>query len=98
MLYAGPVGPTALHAHHAFQIIVGGPVVLRDATGTTARLDGAVLPPHVEHAVVEGGLAVLVYVVKQVAAHTTEAHRAAATAAVRRLLPDFRRAADDPTE
>ena len=37
-------------------------------------------------------LAVLVDLVKQVAAHTTTAHRDAATAAVRRLMPDFRRA------
>jgi uncharacterized membrane protein YkvA (DUF1232 family) len=35
-------------------------------------------------------LAVLVYLVKQVVTHTTSAHREAATAAVRKLMPEFR--------
>lgn len=53
LTYAGAVGPTAAHAHHAFQVIVGvsGPLALADGHGQTVEARAAVIPPDTLHAV-----------------------------------------------
>jgi uncharacterized membrane protein YkvA (DUF1232 family) len=101
---AGKVGGELLHkAHLLYQVLKDQATPM----ATKAKILGAlgyfiapvdVIPDFIPVAGFADDLAVLVYVLKQVAAQTTEAHRAAATAAVRRLMPDFRRASDDPTE
>ena len=64
MLYAGPVGPTAAHAHHAFQLVAtrAGEMTLRSGS-QEAACDVAVVPSDVEHAVTIGCVsAVMLYV------------------------------------
>jgi AraC-like DNA-binding protein len=52
LLYCGPIGPTALHAHHAFQIVVhGGTPCMRDAAGDPIFGPVAVVDPDRPHAV-----------------------------------------------
>lgn len=52
LLYCGPIGPTAMHAHHAFQIVVhGGTPCLRDERGEAIHGPVAVLDPDRSHAV-----------------------------------------------
>lgn len=66
MLYAGPVRPTAVHAHHAFQIVLAlqGTVTLRGPEGIdAAECDVAVVPSDAAHAIVVGcSSAVMLYV------------------------------------
>lgn len=65
MLYVGPVGPTALHAHHAFQVMrtLAGRLQLRDTSGATIEEDAAVVPPDQEHAFTgPAAAAILLYV------------------------------------
>ncbi len=52
LLYAGPAGTTALHAHHAFQLLVAldGTVALRDEEGVPMQARVAVIPPDAPHA------------------------------------------------
>lgn len=55
LLYCGPIGPTALHAHHAFQIVVhGGTPCMRDAAGDAIHGPVAVVDPDRPHAVHSG--------------------------------------------
>lgn len=66
MLYVGPVGPTTLHGHHAFQLVLtrAGPMTLRGHDETSAvACEGAVVPSDAAHAVVVGcRSAVMLYV------------------------------------
>lgn len=65
MLYVGPVRPTALHAHHAFQVMrtLTGRLQLRDTDGAIIEEDGAVVPPDQEHAFIgPAAAAILLYV------------------------------------
>lgn len=65
MIYVGPVAPTALHAHHAFQVMraVEGRLRLRDAPGATIEVTGAIVPPDQEHAFIgPASSAILLYV------------------------------------
>lgn len=99
---AGKVGGELLHkAHLLYQVLKDEATPL----ATKAKIVGALgyfiapidaVPDFIPGVGFADDLAVLVYVVKQVVAHTTEVHRDAATAAVRRLMPGFRRHADDP--
>jgi uncharacterized membrane protein YkvA (DUF1232 family) len=98
---AGKVGGELLHkAHLLYQVLKDEATPL----ATKAKILGALgyfiapidaVPDFIPVAGFADDLAVLVYVLRQVAAHTTEAHRFAATAAVRRLMPGFRRGSDD---
>ncbi|GHG87862.1 putative transcriptional regulator, AraC family protein [Comamonas sp. KCTC 72670] len=58
-MYAGPLAPTDPHAHPTFQVLcsLGEPVRLRDSLRREVECHAAVVPPDVEHAVVQGGLA-----------------------------------------
>ena len=62
LLYAGPVAPTTLHAHHALQIVVAvdDAVTLRDASGRTLPCRTAIVPPRAAHAIAAGALSALV--------------------------------------
>ena len=53
MLYAGPVGPTSMHAHHAVQVVVslGEPIGLRASDGSAGRCVAALIPPDQPHAI-----------------------------------------------
>lgn len=53
MLYAGPVGPTSMHAHHAVQVVVslGEPIALRCIDGSTGSCFAALIPPDQPHAI-----------------------------------------------
>lgn len=54
LLYAGPIGPTESHAHHAFQLVVSRsqPVVLAGgAPFEPVSTTTAVIPPDVEHSI-----------------------------------------------
>jgi AraC-like DNA-binding protein len=55
LAYAGPLGPTDLHSHHAVQVALGleGPVCLRDSEGRAEQGEAAVVPRDVAHAIVE---------------------------------------------
>lgn len=100
---AGRVGGELLfQAHLLYQMLKDGATPL----ATKAKILGAlgyfiapvdVVPDFIPVAGFADDLAVLVYVVRQVAVHTTRLHRDAAMAAVRRVMPGFRRASDDPT-
>jgi AraC-like DNA-binding protein len=52
LMYAGPLGPTTMHAHHALQIVVapGAPLRLRGLRGHAVECRAAVVPADVEHA------------------------------------------------
>ncbi len=60
-MYAGPLAPTAPHAHPTFQVLLslGEPVRLRDSLHREVECHAAVVPPDAEHAVVQGTLAAL---------------------------------------
>jgi uncharacterized membrane protein YkvA (DUF1232 family) len=98
---ASKVGGELLHkAHLLYQVLKDEATPL----ATKAKILGALgyfiapidaVPDFIPVAGFADDLAVLVYVLRQVAAYTTEAHRVAATAAVRRLMPGFRRGSDD---
>jgi AraC-like DNA-binding protein len=62
LLYAGPVASTALHAHHALQIVVAvdDAVLLRDASGRTLACRTAIVPPRAAHAIAAGAKMALV--------------------------------------
>lgn len=66
MVYAGPVGPTALHSHHAFQLALtrkGTTITLRGATAGGAECEAALVPSDVPHAIAIGcAYAVMLYV------------------------------------
>ena len=52
LLYCGPIGPTELHAHHAFQIVVhGGTPCMVDAAGEAVPGPIAVIEPGQSHAI-----------------------------------------------
>ena len=52
LLYCGPIGPTELHAHHAFQIVVhGGTPCMADAGGEAIRGPIAIVEPNQAHAI-----------------------------------------------
>lgn len=61
LMYAGPMAPTAPHAHPTFQVMValGEPVRMRDALHHEVDCAWAIIPPDVEHTVVHGALAVV---------------------------------------
>lgn len=57
MLYAGPVGPTDAHAHHAFQVVLAleGQVTLSGSDAhSVVACTVAIIPPDTEHRVVVG--------------------------------------------
>ncbi|WP_426756781.1 helix-turn-helix domain-containing protein [Myxococcus sp. Y35] len=58
LMYAGPLAPTDPHAHPTFQVLLslGEPVRLRDCVQREVECRAAVVPPDVEHAVVQGAL------------------------------------------
>lgn len=66
LVYAGPIGTTSAHAHHAFQLVLSlaEPLVLKgDDDGEATACMAAVIPPDVAHTTEKGALAaVLVYV------------------------------------
>jgi AraC-like DNA-binding protein len=64
LVYAGAVGRTDLHAHHAFQIAVRlqSEIALRDAAGRCMSGAAAVVPCDVPHALETAGSAVLIFV------------------------------------
>ncbi|AKQ69384.1 Transcriptional regulator, AraC family [Myxococcus hansupus] len=57
-MYAGPLAPTDRHAHPTFQVLLslGAPVRLCDALQREVEGRAAVVPPDVEHAVVQGAM------------------------------------------
>jgi AraC-like DNA-binding protein len=64
MLYAGPVGPTSAHAHHAFQIVVAesGSLTLRSEDREVVT-DVAIIPSDATHSIVVGTMsAIMLYV------------------------------------
>ena len=52
-LYAGPLGPTELHAHHAFQIVWAKGASIHDAAGARREGNTAVIPPNTRHALAD---------------------------------------------
>lgn len=66
MLYAGPVGPTAIHSHHAFQLAVtreGTTITLRGSGREEVQCSTALIPSDAPHAIVSGcGYAQMLYV------------------------------------
>ncbi|MCY1024035.1 helix-turn-helix transcriptional regulator [Pyxidicoccus sp. MSG2] len=54
LVYAGPAGSTALHAHHAFQLLVAlkDTAEIQGADGVQVRTHVAVIPPDASHAFV----------------------------------------------
>ncbi len=65
LVYAGPVGSTELHAHHAFQIVlaVEHPLLLGPAEEVPAPCNLAVIPPDAPHVILAPSpFVVLVYV------------------------------------
>lgn len=52
MLYAGPLGESSLHRHHAIQVVLArrGTVILRDGQGSCSEATAAVVPADVRHA------------------------------------------------
>jgi AraC-like DNA-binding protein len=64
LLYAGLVGPTEPHVHHAFQIVrgVSGPVTVVDTEGSSLPVLAAVIPPDTRHATVGTAYAWMLYV------------------------------------
>jgi AraC-like DNA-binding protein len=52
LLYCGPIGPTELHAHHAFQIVVhGGTACVHGRSGEPIHGPIAVVEPNQPHAI-----------------------------------------------
>ena len=64
LVYAGAIGPTGLHAHHAFQIAIAvqSDLELRDANGCAMAGKAAVIPCDVRHALETVGRALLIFV------------------------------------
>lgn len=66
LLYAGPVGSTATHLHHAFQLVlcIGAPIRFRgDNEPNGVDCTAAVIPPDVSHGIEQGtNAALLLYV------------------------------------
>jgi len=62
LLYAGPVAPTTLHAHHALQIVVAvdDAVTMADASGRALACRTAIVPPRAAHAIAVGAMTTLV--------------------------------------
>src|SRR5688572_19443240 len=57
MLYVGPVGPTTVHSHHAFQLVVShrGEMTLRDEDASDPIVTSAALvPSDTPHTIVVG--------------------------------------------
>lgn len=81
LLYCGPIGPTALHAHHAFQIVVhGGTPCMRDDVGNAIPGPVAVVDPDRPHAVHSGrDHALVVFVEAESRAGLALRHRAVHT-------------------
>jgi AraC-like DNA-binding protein len=50
-MYAGALGPTGLHAHHAWQVVAGEGVSLAGADGVAATAPAFVVPPDTPHAI-----------------------------------------------
>jgi AraC-like DNA-binding protein len=65
MVYAGPLGPTSIHAHHAYQLVLAcsGPVVLADGDGVALSCEAAAIPANASHAIVEPSAAAVVVLV-----------------------------------
>lgn len=53
MIYAGALGPTGRHSHHAFQIAVAveGEIALVDGSGAAVFCPAAVIPPNAPHGI-----------------------------------------------
>lgn len=52
LLYSGPIGPTDMHGHHAFQIVVhGGTPCIVDANGEAIHGPVAIIEPDRPHAI-----------------------------------------------
>ena len=64
LLYAGPMAPTALHAHHAWQIVLGveADMCLVDGHGGELAGRAAVIPPDAPHGRTRPARGALVYV------------------------------------
>jgi AraC-like DNA-binding protein len=63
LLYAGILGPTDMHAHHAFQIAVAAEGELTFSDGTaTASGRAAMIPPDAPHRVAAPARAVMLYI------------------------------------
>lgn len=99
LLYCGPIGPTELHAHHAFQIVVhGGAPCIRAGSGEPIRGPIAVVEPDQLHAVSSRrDHAVVVFVEPESQAGIALRHRSApleigsghpVAAVIGELLPD----------
>lgn len=64
LLYAGPVVPTRLHSHHAFQVMLATsdtPLAMRGESGEVALAPAFILRPDVPHAIARPSLAVVAY-------------------------------------
>jgi AraC-like DNA-binding protein len=98
LLYCGPIGPTELHAHHAFQIVVhDGTPCIREASGEPIHGPIAVVEPDQPHVISSGqDHAVVVFVEPQSNAGIALRHRTVPTessghpvsAVIGELLPD----------
>lgn len=63
LVYAGAIGPTETHAHHAVQIMIvdRGAIALRDGGGTIANARAFVVPSDAPHAIVGEGEGLLLF-------------------------------------
>lgn len=64
LAYAGPMTPTRLHAHHAWQIVRGveGDLTLVDAAGDAATGRVAIVPPDTPHGRPDPAIGLLFYI------------------------------------
>lgn len=64
LLYAGPVAPTRLHSHHAFQVMLATtdePLSMRRQSGDVQLARAFILRPDVAHAIARPARAVVAY-------------------------------------
>ncbi|WP_188194773.1 hypothetical protein [Nonomuraea sp. SYSU D8015] len=54
LYFGGRIGPAALHAHYAAQLLIGEGLVLRGADGTDHAMTAALIPANTPHAIVRG--------------------------------------------
>ncbi|MBV6491047.1 MAG: hypothetical protein CNCCGFBP_01578 [Fimbriimonadaceae bacterium] len=64
LLYSGPVAPTRLHAHHAFQVMLAtseDPLAIRGESGEVVFAPAFILQPDLPHAIARPSVAVVAY-------------------------------------
>lgn len=77
MLYAGPVAPTTMHAHHAFQLVISlsEPIALRAQDRSATEAVAALIPPDEAHVIESAARAVLMLYVDPQALHARALRR-----------------------